>query len=202
MNDNNSFFSMDRLIEFGMGMAMSQQIAQSMNNMMASMRVPPQVQVASQPLYAQNTIQQGSPMQPVYQQYAGAQQRQGWLVAPQQVSQNQAAFSQAGSQNQSNVPSAPPPVPSETLLLEQKFPEVYYISKKSGKADGPFTKTEAVRFLIENKLTAATPVWKAGGQSWQTAADFSELVALVALVPPEVPAKTGNENATKGEETK
>lgn len=199
MSDSN-FFSMDRLIEFGMGMAMSQQIAQSMNNMMASMRLPPQVQVTSQPLYAQSPIQQGSPMRPVYQQYADAQQKQGWQIQPQQVSQNQAAFSQAGKQSQANVP--PPPVPKETLLPGQKFPEVFYISKEAGKADGPFTKTEAVRFITENKLTAATPVWKAGGQSWQTAADFPELVALIALVPPEVSAKTGNENATKGEETK
>lgn len=201
MSDSN-FFSMDRLIEFGMGMAMSQQIAQSMNNMMASMRLPPQVQVASQPLYAQSSIQQGSPMRPVYQQYADAQQKQGWQIQPQQVSQNQAAFSQAENQSQANVPPSPPPVPKETLLPEQKFPEVFYISREAGKADGPFTKTEAVRFIIENKLTAATPVWKAGGQSWQTAADFPELVALVALVPPEAPAKSGNKAAEKGEETK
>ena len=37
-----NFFSMDRLVEFGMGMAMSQQIVQNMNNMMASMRQMPQ----------------------------------------------------------------------------------------------------------------------------------------------------------------
>ena len=43
-NTKDSFFSMDRLVEFGMGMAMSQQITQTMNAMMASMRPPPQVQ--------------------------------------------------------------------------------------------------------------------------------------------------------------
>ena len=52
-NTKDSFFSMDRLVEFGMGMAMSQQITQTTNAMMASMRQPPQVQVAAQPLYVQ-----------------------------------------------------------------------------------------------------------------------------------------------------
>ena len=69
-NTKDSFFSMDRLVEFGMGMAMSQQIAQTMNAMMTSMKQPPQVQVAAQPLYMQQPIQQGTPTQPVYRQYA------------------------------------------------------------------------------------------------------------------------------------
>lgn len=38
-----NFSSVDRLIELGMGLAMSNQIAQSMNTMMAQMAVPPQM---------------------------------------------------------------------------------------------------------------------------------------------------------------
>lgn len=38
--DNDSFFSMDRLIEFGMGLAVSQQMVQMMNQTMQNMHVP------------------------------------------------------------------------------------------------------------------------------------------------------------------
>ena len=39
MNEN-SFYSIDRLVEFGMSLAISQQMVKSMNDMMANMRVP------------------------------------------------------------------------------------------------------------------------------------------------------------------
>ena len=39
MNDN-SFFSIDRLVEFGMGMTVAQQMVQSMNHSMSNMHVP------------------------------------------------------------------------------------------------------------------------------------------------------------------
>jgi hypothetical protein len=39
MNED-SFFSVDRLLEFGMGMAVAQQMVKSMNDMMANMRIP------------------------------------------------------------------------------------------------------------------------------------------------------------------
>ncbi len=38
--DNNSFFSIDRLVEFGMGMAVAQQMVKSMNESMTKMHVP------------------------------------------------------------------------------------------------------------------------------------------------------------------
>jgi hypothetical protein len=40
MYDENSFYSMDRLVEFGMSMAVAQQMVQSMNQTMQNMRVP------------------------------------------------------------------------------------------------------------------------------------------------------------------
>lgn len=43
MNNRNDFSSIDRLIDLGMGIAMSNQIAQSMNNMMAQISTPPQI---------------------------------------------------------------------------------------------------------------------------------------------------------------
>lgn len=42
--DENSFFSIDRLVEFGMGMAMAQQMVQMMNQSMKQMYVPGSIQ--------------------------------------------------------------------------------------------------------------------------------------------------------------
>ncbi len=163
-----NFFSMDRLVEFGMGMAMSQQIVQNMNNMMASMRQMPQMQVYAQPLYAQPVMQQGMPMQPVYRQYAGqpepAPQPQ---AVPQQVQGKQEAL--------------PPPPP---------LPDVYYIVQ-DGRQAGPYSGTESARLVAEKRVSAQTPVWKPGLAEWKTAADFAELVALIALVPPSVGPAVG-----------
>ena len=39
MSENN-FYSIDRLVEFGMSMAISQQMVKSMNDMMVNMRIP------------------------------------------------------------------------------------------------------------------------------------------------------------------
>ena len=42
--DENSFYSVDRLVEFGLGMAMAQQMVQMMNQTMQSMYVPGSIQ--------------------------------------------------------------------------------------------------------------------------------------------------------------
>lgn len=175
-NTDNIFFSMDRLVEFGMGMAMSQQIVQNMNNMMESMRRMPQMQVAAQPLFVQQPIQPGVPVQPAYQAFAGqppVQQAQAVQAVPHtQIAAQQPGATQAGEQ-----PLLPPPLP-----------EVYYIVQ-GGRQAGPYSGTEIARLVIEKQVSASTPVWKSGLTEWKTAADFTELVALIALVPPAaVPA--------------
>lgn len=167
-NSKESFFSMDRLIEFGMGMALSQQIVRSMNSMMSQMQQPP---------LAQNVYQPGQQQirQPVYQQYA----------QQQQVSNNAAAFSQAGKDN---TPPAPPPLPSseEKTKVEAYIPELFYIY--DGKeSSGPFSGLEIARLVTEKKVTAETMVWKSGTSEWKKAQDFDQLLALIALVPPELP---------------
>ena len=40
MNNENSFYSIDRLIEFGMGLAVAQQMVKTMNNAMTNMHIP------------------------------------------------------------------------------------------------------------------------------------------------------------------
>lgn len=182
------FFSMDRLVEFGMGMAMSQQIVQNMNNMMASMRQMPQMQVYAQPLYAHPAMQTGVPMQPVYRQYAGQPEAAAQPQAPQSVPQTQIASQQPGATQAGEQPLLPPPLP-----------EVYYIAQ-GGRQAGPYSGTEIARLVIEKQVSASTPVWKSGLTEWKTAADFTELVALIALVPPSVgpsaPVPAGTQTTT------
>lgn len=50
--NNDSFFSIDRLVEFGMGMAMAQQMVEMMNRTMKQMYVPGSIQSmpAAQPV--------------------------------------------------------------------------------------------------------------------------------------------------------
>lgn len=65
MNDN-SFYSIDRLIEFGMGMAMAQQMVKVMNETMQTMYVPgaPQNIASPQPVSIYVAID-GNPVGPI-----------------------------------------------------------------------------------------------------------------------------------------
>lgn len=51
--NNNDFFSIDRLVEFGMGMAMAQQMVKVMNESMQQMYVPGSAQSIPQPAVQQ-----------------------------------------------------------------------------------------------------------------------------------------------------
>ena len=48
--DNNSFFSIDRLVEFGLGMGLAQQMVGMMNQYMQSMYVPGSIQSMPKPM--------------------------------------------------------------------------------------------------------------------------------------------------------
>ena len=48
--DNNSIFSIDRLVEFGLGMGLAQQMVGMMNQYMQSMYVPGSIQSMPKPL--------------------------------------------------------------------------------------------------------------------------------------------------------
>lgn len=64
--DNDSFFSIDRLIEFGMGVAMAQQMVGMMNQTMRQMYVPGSIQTmpAAQPISFYVAIN-GQPVGPI-----------------------------------------------------------------------------------------------------------------------------------------
>jgi hypothetical protein len=51
--DDNNFFSIDRLVEFGMGMAMARQMVNVMNQSMQSMYVPGSIQSMPKPVAQQ-----------------------------------------------------------------------------------------------------------------------------------------------------
>jgi hypothetical protein len=51
--DNNHFFSIDRLVEFGLGMSMAQQMIHVMNESMQSMYVPGSIQSMPNPIAQQ-----------------------------------------------------------------------------------------------------------------------------------------------------
>lgn len=48
--NNDNFFSIDKLVEFGMGMAMAQQMVNMMNQSMQQMYVPGSIQTMPQPM--------------------------------------------------------------------------------------------------------------------------------------------------------
>ena len=48
--DNNDFFSLDRLLEFGLGIGMAQQMINTMNQSMKSMYIPGSIQSMPQPI--------------------------------------------------------------------------------------------------------------------------------------------------------
>ena len=70
--NNNSFFSIDRLVEFGMGMAIAQQMVKTMNETMQNMYVPG----------AMNPMQ--SPQQQFY--YAIIEEKQAGPFSEQELS--------------------------------------------------------------------------------------------------------------------
>ena len=191
-NTRDSFFSLDRLVEFGLGMAMSQQIVQSMNNMMASMRQPP----LAQNVYATLPVQQAvnpQTQQPMYQQYASHG------VQAQQVSQSPAAFGQVGAlAGKTQSQPVPPPLPQEAAV-PPKLPEVFY-AVIDGKQSGPHSCTELARLVRDRKVSASTLVWKPGLDKWRKAEDFSDLLYLISLMPPAIDKNDAEENTEKKNE--
>ncbi len=175
-NNDNSFFSMDRLVEFGMGMAMSQQIVQSMNNMMNQMNVPPQIHVGQQG-FSLNPSQSASGAVP------GMGVVPGIPVAGRNLATPVQPYTAVPSQPVSK--ESPPSVPQSAPAAPPPLPEVYYVVQ-DGKQTGPYNGTEIARLVMEKKVSASTSVWKTGMSEWQKADSFPELLCLISMVPPPV----------------
>lgn len=64
MNDN-CFYSVDRLVEFGMGMSMAQQMIQMMNQAMSQMNIPGSINTIPQPTLCIYVAIDGKPVGPL-----------------------------------------------------------------------------------------------------------------------------------------
>ena len=115
MNDS-SFYSIDRLVEFGMGMAMAQQMVKVMNESMQNMYVPgsPQTIPAPQPMSIYVAIDGQSTGPMTEKEFAN-------LVAEQKVTKESLVWlpGMTGWKPLQEVPSvlkiialAPPPLPN------------------------------------------------------------------------------------------
>lgn len=151
-------------LDFGVGMVMAQQMANTMQSPAAPPSPPP---VQTQWYLSQNG------------------QRLGPFTTEQLVQQGLTAQTnvwRGGMQNWQQASALPelssyltsaPPLPVQTQ---------WHISR-NGQQLGPFTTEQ----LVQQGLTAQTYVWRAGMQGWQEASQVSELTSLVASVPPPPP---------------
>ena len=115
--DNNSFYSIDRLVEFGMGLAVAQQMTQTMNKAMKDMYVP-------------------------------------------------------GAMNPMQAPA-----------------EKSYYAALDGQQAGPFNEQEMMRLIADHRITKDTLVWTPGMTAWQPIEKVPQVLRLVALAPPPMPAQ-------------
>lgn len=115
MNDN-SFFSIDRLVEFGLGMAMARQMVQVMNQSMKQMYVPGSMQ---------------------------------------------------------SMPTSQPPT--------------FYVAIE-GRSVGPLTESEFSNLVSNKKVTKDSLAWMPGMLGWQPIEQIPQILKIVALVPPPIPA--------------
>lgn len=114
---NTDFYSIDKLVEFGMSMAIASQMVSSMNQ----------------------------------------------------------------SLNQMQIPGADRPMTSNADNI--------YFAVMNGKQSGPYSLTELSRLIAEKKIVKETYIWKPGMAQWELAENIAEVLQLVAITPPPLPAK-------------
>ncbi len=112
MDDRNAY-SVEQLVQFGIGVSIAQQMVQSMN------------------LAISNVIGPGRPLSPSGQQASA----------------------------------------SYHVLLDEK-------------PAGPFSESELMRLINEQRLTKETFVWRPGLKDWERAENMPDILRLVALCPP------------------
>ena len=156
-------------LDFGVGLAMSQQLVGQMQQhspQTAPPPPPPQAQwYISQngqqlgPFALNQLAQQGL----TAQTYVWRTGMGGWQPA--------AEVSELASVLPSAPPPPPPPVQSEWYI--------YHNSQRSGPFD--------VNQLMQQGLTPQTHVWRAGQNGWKQATEIPELASLLASAPPPPP---------------
>jgi hypothetical protein len=59
-----------------------------------------------------------------------------------------------------------------------------YYAALDGRQAGPFSETEIVRLINDNKIRRETLVWHQGMPQWKAAQDVPELLRIFTLTPP------------------
>lgn len=140
------FSSIDRMMELGMGMAMGQQVAKSMNDMMDSLRRPPELQITAQPLHAQQAIAPGATPQPAYRPYLGENATPQTAQAVAQDAPADVYYVSLESGKQSGPYSG---IELARLVMERKVTEATLVWKSGMEAWKAASELEEVASLIK-----------------------------------------------------
>ena len=65
--------------------------------------------------------------------------------------------------------------------------DTIYFAVIDGKQSGPYSLTELSRLISEKKIVKETYIWKPGMAQWELAENVSEVLRLVAIMPPPIP---------------
>lgn len=99
------------------------------------------------------------------------------LGAGMAMGQQMAGAMQAGP---ASSVAGPPPLPGQEEA-------VWHVARDSSTQAGPFPLASLRQEIQQQRITAATLVWKPGMASWTPAGEVAELQALFAQVPPPLP---------------
>ncbi len=85
------------------------------------------------------------------------------------------------------APRPPPPPPEPPPPPPDPLPEAIFYTADRGEVLGPLSAAEIEMAIVAGTVTRSTLVWRPGAAGWVSAWNDSELRALFAARPPEVP---------------
>lgn len=94
---------------------------------------------------------------------------------------NQMASSMNQTLNQMQIPGA-------GKTMSAGIDNIYY-AVIDGRQSGPYSQTELSRLIAEKKIVKETYIWKPGMLQWELAENVAEVLRLVAITPPPIPAE-------------
>ncbi len=109
---------------------------------------------------------------------AGLGMGMGMAMAGQLGGQMGAQTGPWGAAPQVAASPTPPPPPS--------VEKVWHVAD-GAKTNGPFSRADMGRMLMDGTLSRETYVWAAGQDGWKTAGDVDELATLFTIMPPPPP---------------
>ena len=174
------FSSMDRLMEFGLSMAVANQMIGVMNQTMSTMQTPgpriPNSQPEYQQPYSTKVVNQAPgamgvcPAAQAVQQAAARGAQQGVACAAPQAMNAAAQGAAMGAQQAMGMP--PQPVSVDTPK---------YYAAVNGNMAGPLTEAQVKHLVINGDITDQTLVWRPGLAAWQYAAEVPDVYRIILL---------------------